>query len=118
MSQVSLPAIANFAINPLIGAVDLFWVGRMGSALALAGQSAANQVFTSSFWIISFLPSVTTPLVAKHYAAGDIEKAQDIVCQAMILGSILGLCGMSFLLVSWCLLPLLSHGISGISRWR
>jgi hypothetical protein len=54
---VSLPVIANFAINPLIGAVDLFWVNRMGNALAVAGQAAANQVFNSAFWLVSFLPS-------------------------------------------------------------
>lgn len=55
--KITLPCIANFAINPLIGAVDLFWVSRMGNALAVAGQAAANQVFNSAFWIASFLPS-------------------------------------------------------------
>mmetsp|Transcript_21513 Transcript_21513/g.44849 ORF Transcript_21513/g.44849 Transcript_21513/m.44849 type:complete len:530 (+) Transcript_21513:73-1662(+) len=97
--KISIPAIANFAINPLIGAVDLYFVGQMGNALALAGQSASNQVFSSAFWIISFLPSVTTPAVARHYAAGEIEKAQDVICQALILGSILGLMGTAFLLL-------------------
>ena len=57
--KIALPCIANFAINPLIGAVDLFWVNRMGNALAVAGQAAANQVFSSSFWLMSFLPSGT-----------------------------------------------------------
>ena len=57
MIKIALPCIANFAINPLIGAVDLFWVNRMGNALAVAGQAAANQVFSSAFWVISFLPS-------------------------------------------------------------
>jgi len=55
--SVSLPCIANYAINPLVGAVDLFWVGRMGNALAIAGQSAANQVFSSTFWLAAYLPS-------------------------------------------------------------
>ena len=55
--SVALPCIANFAVSPLIGAVDLFWVGRMGNALAIAGQSAANQVFSSTFWLASYLPS-------------------------------------------------------------
>jgi len=59
MMKIALPCIANFAINPLIGAVDLFWVNRMGNALAVAGQSAANQVFSSAFWIVSVLPSGT-----------------------------------------------------------
>jgi len=55
--RISLPVIGNYAINPLIGAVDLFWVNRMGNALAVAGQAAANQVFSSAFWFTSFLPS-------------------------------------------------------------
>ena len=42
--KIAVPVIANFAINPLIGAVDLFWINRMGNALAVAGQAAANQV--------------------------------------------------------------------------
>ena len=55
--RISLPVIGNYAINPMIGAVDLFWVHRMGNALAVAGQAAANQVFSSAFWFTSFLPS-------------------------------------------------------------
>lgn len=41
--KIALPVIANFAINPLIGAVDLFWVNRMGNALAVAGVSAVPK---------------------------------------------------------------------------
>lgn len=58
--RISIPVIGNYAINPLIGAVDLFWVNRMGNALAVAGQAAANQVFSSAFWFTSFLPSGKT----------------------------------------------------------
>lgn len=55
--KIALPCIANFAINPLIGAVDLFWINRMGNPLAIAGQAAANQIFSAAFWLTSFLPS-------------------------------------------------------------
>mmetsp|Transcript_16470 Transcript_16470/g.29945 ORF Transcript_16470/g.29945 Transcript_16470/m.29945 type:complete len:180 (-) Transcript_16470:1671-2210(-) len=55
--KISLPCIANFAIAPLIGAVDLFWVNRMRNTLAVAGQAAANQVFSSAFFLVSFMPS-------------------------------------------------------------
>jgi hypothetical protein len=53
--KIALPVIANFAINPLIGAVDLFWINRMGNALAVAGQSAANQVCTllQVYWLFT-----------------------------------------------------------------
>ena len=55
--KIALPCIANFAINPLVGAVDLFWINRMGNTLAVAGQAAANQIFSSAFWLTSFLPA-------------------------------------------------------------
>jgi hypothetical protein len=61
--RISLPVIGNNAIGPMIGAVDLFWVNRMGNALAVAGQSAANQVFNSAFWFTSFLPSGTNSVL-------------------------------------------------------
>lgn len=96
---LALPAIVNFAILPLVGAVDTFWVGRMKNALALAGQSAANQVFSSTFWILSFLPSVVTPLVAKAVGSGDTASVKDRVGEAMVLGTIMGAIGCIFLSV-------------------
>ena len=90
---LSLPVIGNFAINPLIGAVDLFWVNRMGNALAVAGQAAANQIFSSAFWFTSFLPSVTATLVSKQHASGDEEGTQDAVCQALFVGFFIALIG-------------------------
>jgi len=96
---LALPAIVNFAILPLVGAVDTFWVGRMKNALALAGQSAANQVFSSTFWILSFLPSVVTPLVAKAVGSGDTASVKERVGEAMVLGTIMGTIGCVFLSV-------------------
>ena len=97
--SLAVPAVANFMILPLVGAVDTFWVGRMGNALSLAGQGAANQVFQSSFWIISFLPSVVTPLVATAAGSGDLEAVRERIGEAFFLGTILGLIGMTLLSV-------------------
>jgi len=91
--KISLPVIGNYAIGPLIGAVDLFWVNRMGNALAVAGQAAANQVFSSAFWFVSFLPSVTATLVAKQHAKGDKEATQDAICQALFVGFFIAMIG-------------------------
>lgn len=62
-----------------VGAADVFWVGRMGDAACLAAQGAADRVFSSAFWTISFLPSLVTPLVAKAAAAGDKEALHNQV---------------------------------------
>ena len=96
---LALPAVVNFAILPLVGAVDTIFVGRMGNALTLAGQGAANQVFSSAFWIISFLPSVVTPLVAKAAGSGNMEEVRNRVGEAFFLGTLLGLFGMGLLAI-------------------
>lgn len=97
--SVALPCIANYAITPLVGAVDLFWVGRMGNALAIAGQSAANQVFSSTFWLASYLPSVTATLVSKENAKGDEDGVQTAVCQALFIAFILAIAGTAFIIL-------------------
>lgn len=89
--KIALPCIANFAINPLIGAVDLFWINRMGNPLAIAGQAAANQIFSAAFWLTSFLPSVTCILVAKEKSKGNEEGVQDAICQALFVGFLLSI---------------------------
>ena len=96
---ISLPVIANFAIGPLIGAVDLFWVNQMGNALAVAGQAAANQVFNSVFWLTSFLPSVTATLISKENAVGNKQGVEDAVSHALFVGLVLAT--LSSVLLLW-----------------
>ena len=58
----------------------------MGNAKALAGQGAANQVFSSSFWVLSFLPNIIAPLVAKAAGQGDRAAVQNRMNEALFLG--------------------------------
>ena len=97
ITKLAAPAVLNLLILPLVGIIDMMWVGRMNQALAIAGMQAANQVFSSSFWIISFLPTVVAPLIAKAAASGDEEAIQDEVAQAVVLGTVVGLAGMALL---------------------
>ena len=93
IGRMLLPSVANLAVVPLTGAVDTFWVGRMGDALALAGQGAANQVFNAFFFVCSFVPKVTVPLVARAHAAGDVEGARDRTCDSIFVACVIGLLG-------------------------
>uniref|UniRef100_A0A7S4F219 Multidrug and toxic compound extrusion protein n=1 Tax=Chrysotila carterae TaxID=13221 RepID=A0A7S4F219_CHRCT len=88
--SLSAPAIVNFLILPVTQSVDLFWVGRMGTALATAGQAAANQVFSTAFWLTNFIPTITTPQVAAAAARGDDEAVQRHVGEAIFLSAVLG----------------------------
>jgi len=93
----TLPLSAIFAIIPLASAISLFWVNRLGSTLSVAGQAAANQVYSSAFWLFSFLPSVTATLVSKTHANGDLQGTQDAVCQAFLFAMIISMAGASFM---------------------
>jgi len=91
--STALPSMLNMAVVPIVNSVDTFWVGRLGVTLALAGQSAANQAFFSLFFLVSFLPTITAPLVATAVGSGDMEEARNKVCEAMFLSNLLGLFG-------------------------
>jgi Na+-driven multidrug efflux pump len=91
--KAALPLSAIFAIMPVAMSTNLFWVNRLGSTLAVAGQSAANQMFASSFWLVSFLPSITATMVSKSFASGDMEATQDAVCQALLFAILISLAG-------------------------
>lgn len=88
--KLALPAVANFIILPLVGTVDTFFVGQLGDERALAALGAANQVFSSVFFVVSFLPSVVTPLVAAANAAGDKEGVRRRVSEAVWVSAVVG----------------------------
>jgi Na+-driven multidrug efflux pump len=89
----ALPSMVNLAVVPIVNAVDTFWVGRMGVALALAGQGAANQAFFTLFFLVNYLPTITAPLVATAVGLGDVDLARRRVCESIFLSSLLGACG-------------------------
>ncbi|KAG7357853.1 MATE efflux family protein [Nitzschia inconspicua] len=91
--QTCIPSILNLAVVPLVNAVDTFYVGRLGVALMLAGQSAANQASFTIFFLIAFVPNITAPLVARAVASGDEQDAQERVCESIFLCNVLGMLG-------------------------
>ena len=59
IAAVALPAMLSLAVFPVVGMVDTFFVGRMGSALSLAGQGAANAAFNFCFFVLAVVPTLT-----------------------------------------------------------
>jgi putative MATE family efflux protein len=96
----AIPSMINLAVVPLVNAVDTFYVGRLGVALALAGQAAANQAFFTVYFLVAFLPTLTAPLVAAAAGAGNDDEARLRICESMFLCNVLGLLGTAFL-VGW-----------------
>jgi MATE family multidrug resistance protein len=97
--RTAIPSMINLGVVPIVNSVDTFWVGRLGLALALAGQSAANQACFTVFFMIAFLPNITAPLVAKAVASGNQEEAQDRICESLYLCNVLGILGTGLLVL-------------------
>ena len=57
-----------------------------------------HQVFNSAFWIISFLPSLVTPIIAKTAASGTREQVQEKVGDAIFVSALIGTIGMALML--------------------
>ena len=87
---LSVPAVVNFLIQPLTASVDLFWISKLQQPLANAGAAAANQVFTTGFWFTSFIPTLTTPRVAKAAAAKDTDAVVTAVGEGLFLAVVCG----------------------------
>lgn len=97
--KTAVPTVMNLMVVPLVNSVDTFWVGRLGVAMALAAQSAANQACFTLFFLIAFLPNMTAPLVASAVSSGDMDQAQQRVCESLYLSNVLGAIGTFALMV-------------------
>jgi len=97
--KTCVPTVMNLMVVPLVNAVDTFWVGRLGLAMALAAQSAANQACFTLFFLIAFLPNMTAPLVASAVSSGDEEQARERICESLFLSNVLGAIGTFALMV-------------------
>ena len=49
------------------------------------------ELFSALFILVSFVPTVTVPLVAQAYAAGDLQGARARTCEAIYLATTIGL---------------------------
>jgi len=92
--QTALPAMMNLAIVPIVTSIETMWIGRMGNALALAGQSAASTAFLTCFYLLSFLPTMLSPMVASLSGAGKHDEVKAKVSETLSLCNIMGFVGM------------------------
>ena len=85
-----IPAVLNLMMVPLVGAVDVFCVGRLGDARSLAALGASNQVFMSTVWVVSFLSTLVAPLVAEAAGRGDKEGLRRKLGEALFVSCAVG----------------------------
>lgn len=71
---IALPSLGALLIDPILGAVDTAYVGRM-EVRDLGGLAVASAAFSFSYRAFNFLTTVTGPLVATRLARARIKRA-------------------------------------------
>ena len=83
--------LVNFIMNPLIGAVDTYWIAKLNNDAILAGQGTSDRIFNSIFMIASFTPTVIIPIISKYDSIGDNDKVGSVISSSILLVGLIGL---------------------------
>jgi len=76
------PNIVTFALESLVGLVDMLMVGRLGAA-AVAGVGVGTQILHAVDVVMIAVSTGTIALVARHIGAGEPRDAEDILLQSL-----------------------------------
>lgn len=85
--RLAWPAIAENALQTLLGIVDTAIVARLGNA-ALSGVGASQQMIWVLTTALIAVSMGTTVLVARFTGAGDRTQASGVVKQSLILAAV------------------------------
>eukprot|EP00190_Bangiopsis_sp_CCMP1999_P004125 CAMPEP_0198732026 /NCGR_PEP_ID=MMETSP1475-20131203/33354_1 /TAXON_ID= ORGANISM="Unidentified sp., Strain CCMP1999" /NCGR_SAMPLE_ID=MMETSP1475 /ASSEMBLY_ACC=CAM_ASM_001111 /LENGTH=476 /DNA_ID=CAMNT_0044495059 /DNA_START=56 /DNA_END=1482 /DNA_ORIENTATION=- len=89
IARIALPALGTLMVEPLMSAVDIAFVGRLG-VLSLSGVGLANVLLRGVFGLFNFLAASTTPLVSA--AAGEKRSGEvsRIVVESTLVAAMMG----------------------------
>ncbi|MDQ3929232.1 MAG: MATE family efflux transporter [Chloroflexota bacterium] len=102
--KLAWPAIAENALQTLLGIVDTAVVARLGTA-ALSGVGASQQLIWALTTALIAVSMGTTVLIARFTGARQYERASAVLKQSLMLGTLVGLLLLPIAFVSH---PLLS----------
>lgn len=89
--SLAVPDVVAFLIPSTVQASDLFWVGKLGEALAVASLSAVNQLYSTFNLLTSTIRTVTAPRVAKARATNDTAGVQEAIGESIFIACVLGI---------------------------
>ena len=81
--------IANLSL-PLAGAVDTAVVGHLPDPVFIGAVALGALVFSSFYWLVSFLRSGTTGLVSQSFGVGDYTEVTAVFVRGLSVAVVLG----------------------------
>lgn len=93
---LAVPAIGGLAVDPLVSLVDTAFVGQLGT-IPLAALGVNASLFAFTFLIFNFLAYGTTPRVGRALGSGNVERAGELIVEALTLALVAGLVALGVL---------------------
>ena len=89
--KIAVPIVLANSTVPLLGAVDTFVVGQMGSPVPIGAVGIGALIISFFYWLFGFLRMGTTGLAAQAVGAGDQSEVAAILTRVLFLGLLAGL---------------------------
>lgn len=85
---IAIPSIISNITVPLLGLADTAITGHLGSAAYMAAIAIGTSVFSTCYWIFSFLRMATGGLTAQRFGAQDWAGCRLCLTRALTVGTI------------------------------
>ena len=82
---IAIPIILSNLTVPIVGAVDVGVIGRMGEAAPIGGVALGAVILASAYWAFGFLRMGTVGLAGQAQGAGDHDEVTAILVRALII---------------------------------
>lgn len=86
--SIAIPSIISNITVPLLGLADTAITGHLGSEVYMAAIAIGTSVFSTCYWIFSFLRMATGGLTAQRFGARDWSGARLCLKRAMVVAGI------------------------------
>ncbi|MEM9677709.1 MAG: MATE family efflux transporter [Pseudomonadota bacterium] len=99
---IAIPIVISNATVPILGAVDTFAVGQMGTAEPIGAVGLGAVLLSTLYWLFGFLRMATTGLAAQAHGRSDEAEVAALLIRGVMIG--VG-AGIILIVGQWAIFP-------------
>ena len=88
---LALPASIAASVTPLLGAIDVFALGRSARPLDIAAVGLAAVIFSLAYWTFGFIRMSVAGLAAQAAGSGRESETRAALYRGVAIGGAIGL---------------------------
>lgn len=96
--KLTKPATLNYVMGPVVGMIDTFWIGKLGTINQLASSGSADQLFNMFYMMNIFLPSIVGPKITELKLLNKTNEIKQLITTSIILTNMLSLMSMCIMI--------------------